>query len=267
MASAYQGEKHVFRPTVRVVLLSPASTASPAEYRAMTSHLANAQRLSKIVCTIGRASESEDMLARLINAGMNVARLNFSHGDHAWHRAVCERIHQLADGIAIMGDLQGPKLRIGSMQGDRTVALERGATFILTSRAVEGTAQIVSVDYPRLPLEVRPGDTLYLNDGLINLQVIEVQDRSDIVCQVLSGGPLSSRKGINAPRVQLSTRVPTAKDRQDIQLAVELGLDFLAVSFVSSPEDLQQVRHLVQESGADIPLISKIERWVSLENF
>ena len=225
------------------------------------------RRLSKIVCTIGGASASEDMLSRLIDAGMNVARLNFSHGDHAWHRMVCERLRRLSDHVAIMGDLQGPKLRIGRMQDDRSITLEGGATFTLTSRAVEGTAQMVSVDYPALPREVQPGDTLYLNDGLVALRVAAVQHDTNIVCEVITGGPLSSRKGINAPGVQLSAHVPTEKDRQDIRLAVELALDFLAVSFVSAPEDLHQVRAIVRQSGADIPLISKIERSIALDNF
>lgn len=224
-------------------------------------------RLSKIVCTIGRASESEEQLAQLIKAGMNVVRLNFSHGDPAWHRAVGARVRRLADGVAIMGDLQGPKLRIGRMHEDRTVVLERGASFVLTTEAVEGTAHGASIDYPALPREVRPRDMLYLNDGLIALQVQEIVDARDIVCEVLSGGPLSSRKGINAPRIQLSAHVPTKKDEHDIQLAVELGVDFLAVSFVAGPEDLHRVRALVRQAGADIPLISKIERWVALDVF
>jgi pyruvate kinase len=197
---------------------------------------------------------------------MDVARLNFSHGDQAWHRAVYERIRRLGDGVAIMGDLQGPKLRIGRMHKDRTVTLERSATFVLTSRPVEGTAQMVSVDYAPLPREVKAGDRLYLNDGLIALQVEEIRNETDIVCRVLTGGPLSSRKGINAPRVQLSTHVPTEKDLLDIRLAAELGFDFLAISFVSTPEDVQRVRHILHEFGADILLLSKIERWVALDN-
>ncbi len=225
------------------------------------------RRLSKIVCTIGRASESEDMLARLLDAGMDIARLNFSHGDHAWHRTVCERLRGLSDRVAIMGDVQGPKLRIGHMHGDNTVILERGARFVLTSRPVVGTAEMVSVDYAPLPQEVSTGDTLYLNDGLINLQVLEIRNDTEIVCEVQTGGPLSSRKGINVPQAQLSARVPTDKDRQDIQLAVEVEMDFLAVSFVSSPDDLQRVRDITAEFGAEIPLISKIERHVALDNF
>jgi len=196
-----------------------------------------------------------------------VARLNFSHGDHGWHRSVCERIRQLSDRVAIMGDIQGPKLRIGQMQDDRTVYLDPGATFVMTSRQVPGTVDIVSLDYAALPQEVQPGDALYLNDGLVALRVDEVVDGTDIVTQVLHGGPLTSRKGINAPRVQLSTHVPTEKDQRDIQLAVELGLDFLAVSFVTNAADLQRVRHLVHEAGGDIPLISKIERAAALDNF
>ena len=224
-------------------------------------------RRSKIVCTIGPVSESPEMLTQLIDAGMEVARLNFSHGDHAWHRVVCERIRQLSDRVAILGDIQGPKLRIGRMQDDRTVMLDRNATFVLTSRPVEGSADIVSLDYTALPHEVRPGDRLYLNDGLIALEVLKVRDGTDIICRVLSGGPLSSRKGINAPCTNLSAQIPTEKDRQDIQLAVELELDFLAVSFVNTAADLQRVRAVVHEAGTDIPLISKIERATALANF
>jgi pyruvate kinase len=166
-----------------------------------------------------------------------------------------------------MADLQGPKLRIGSMQDDQVVTLEKGATFILTSRPVVGTTEIVSLDYPALPQEVEAGDTLYLNDGLIELQVCEVRDGTDIVCCVVTGGPLSSRKGLHAPRTSLSLRIPTPKDQQDIQAAVELGVDFLAVSFVTAAEDLQQVRAVVHQAGGDIPLISKIERAMALERF
>lgn len=226
-----------------------------------------ARRLSKIVCTIGRASESEEMLARLIDTGMDIARLNFSHGDHDWHRTVCERIRRLSAHVAIMGDVQGPKLRIGQMQDDQTVILERGARFVLTSRPVIGTSKRVSVDYHPLPREVTAGDTLYLNDGLISLYVVEIVDETDIVCEVQNGGPLSSRKGINAPQVKLSMRVPTEKDRRDIRLAADIGMDFLAVSFVSSADDLACVREVIQGYGADIPLISKIERHVALEHF
>lgn len=224
-------------------------------------------RQSKIVCTIGKVTDSEERLAQLIDAGMNVARLNFSHGEHCWHRMVCERIRRLSDQVAIMGDIQGPKLRIGHMQENRTVFLEPGATFVMTSRPVEGNASIVSLDYATLPQEVNPGDTLYLNDGLIALQVEEVVDGTDIVTRVLTGGPLSSRKGINAPRTPLSAQVPTAKDQRDIELAVKLGFDFLAVSFVTSAVDLQRVRDVMQEAGGDLPLVSKIERATALDNF
>lgn len=224
-------------------------------------------RHAKIVCTIGPASDSEPVLAQLIEAGMNVARLNFSHGEAGWHRTVYERIRRLSDQVAVMADLQGPKLRIGTMQDDQVVTLEKGATFILTSRPVAGTTEIVSLDYPALPQEVEAGDTLYLNDGLIELQVCAVRDGTDIVCCVVTGGPLSSRKGLHAPRASLSLRIPTPKDQQDIQAAVELGVDFLAVSFVTAAEDLQQVRAVVHQAGGDIPLISKIERAMALERF
>ena len=240
-----------------------------SQVRALVRRLVRrqAQRQAKIVCTIGPASDSQDNLSRLIDAGMDVARLNFSHGDWDWHRVVCERIRRLADYVAIMADLQGPKLRIGYMQNDTVVPLQRGATFTLTSRPVAGSENIVSLDYPDLPRDVAAGDTLYLDDGLIELRVTEVRDDTDIVCQVLTGGRLSSRKGIHAPRAILGMQVPTAKDRQDIELAVELDVDFLAVSFVAEAEDVRQVRAAVQQAGAEMPLISKIEREIALENF
>ena len=240
-----------------------------SQVRALVRRLVRrqAQRQAKIVCTIGPASDSQDNLSRLIDAGMDVARLNFSHGDWDWHRVVCERIRRLADHVAIMADLQGPKLRIGYMQNDTVVPLQRGATFMLTSRPVAGSENIVSLDYPDLPRDVAAGDTLYLDDGLIELRVAEVRDNTDIVCQVLTGGRLSSRKGIHAPRAILGMQVPTAKDRQDIELAVELDVDFLAVSFVAEAEDVRQVRAAVQQAGAEMPLISKIEREIALENF
>lgn len=243
--------------------------SAAAQVRALVRRLVRrqAQRQAKIVCTIGPASDSQDNLWRLIDAGMDVARLNFSHGDWDWHRLVCERIRRLADHVAIMADLQGPKLRIGHMQNDTVVPLQRGAAFTLTSRPVAGSENIVSLDYPDLPRDVAAGDTLYLDDGLIELRVTEVRDATDIVCQVLTGGRLSSRKGIHAPRAILGMQVPTAKDRQDIELAAELDVDFLAVSFVAEAEDVRQVRAAVQQAGAEMPLISKIEREIALENF
>jgi len=224
-------------------------------------------RRSKIVCTIGLATDSEERLAQLLDAGMDVARLNFSHGEHAWHRMVCERLRRLSDQVAIMGDIQGPKIRIGRMRDDRTVFLDPGATFVLTSRPLEGDGSIVSLDYPSLPKEVQPGHALYLNDGLVALQVEEVVEGTDIVTRVLHGGPLTSRKGINAPRVQLSATVPTDKDRRDIELAVALELDFLAVSFVTGAADLERVRSVMHETGGNIPLISKIERAAAIDNY
>ena len=224
-------------------------------------------RRSKIVCTIGLATDSEERLAQLLDAGMDVARLNFSHGEHDWHRMVCERLRRLSSQVAIMGDIQGPKIRIGRMQDDRTVFLDPGAMFVLTSRPVEGDASIVSLDYPSLPQEVKPGHALYLNDGLVALQVEDVANGTDIVTRVLHGGPLTSRKGINAPRVHLSASVPTEKDHRDIELAVALDLDFLAVSFVTGAADLERVRGVVRDAGGDIPLISKIERASAIDNY
>ena len=243
--------------------------AAASQVRGLVRRLARqqAQRQAKIVCTIGPASDSEENLWRLIDAGMDVARLNFSHGDWDWHRSVCERIRRLAEHVAIMADLQGPKLRIGYMENDAVVPLRRGAAFTLTSRPVSGSENIASLDYPDLPRDVSAGDTLYLDDGLIELRVLEVRDDTDIRCEVLTGGRLSSRKGIHAPRAILGMHVPTAKDRRDIELAVELDVDFLAVSFVAQAEDVRQVRAAVKQARGEMPIISKIEREIALENF
>ena len=215
--------------------------AAASQVRGLVRRLARqqAQRQAKIVCTIGPASDSEENLWRLIDAGMDVARLNFSHGDWDWHRSVCERIRRLAEHVAIMADLQGPKLRIGYMENDAVVPLRRGAAFTLTSRPVSGSENIVSLDYPDLPRDVSAGDTLYLDDGLIELRVLEVRDDTDIRC----------------------------KDRQDIELAVELDVDFLAVSFVAQAEDVRQVRAAVKQARGEMPIISKVEREIALENF
>ncbi len=217
---------------------------------------------TRIVCTLGPATDSDDMVRGMIRNGMDVARLNFSHGDHPTHAARIERVWRIAKEeqavVAILGDLQGPKLRVGQIAGG-PLQLKTGATFTLTARRVPGDAAVVSVDFSGLPGLVHPGDRILLNDGLIELRASSV-DQADIVTQVISGGELSSHKGINLPGVPLQISALTDKDRTDLQFAVEQGVDFIALSFVRRAQDVMELKRLMAGRGAAIPVIAKIEK-------
>ena len=219
-------------------------------------------RNTKIVCTIGPATKSEKMINSLINAGMNVARLNFSHGNYNDHNKVIEIIRklstQLDKPVAILQDLQGPKLRIGKFK-DGSVHLTRGETFTISANGVAGDEKQVSTSYKQLPRDVRPGDKILLDDGLIQLHVKQIQ-RNQIVCKIIEGGELSDNKGINLPGVSISQPSFTEKDRQDLQFGIEQGVDFVALSFVRSPADIQQVKEIIAQNGKDILVIAKLEK-------
>ncbi|MHA1785321.1 MAG: pyruvate kinase [Candidatus Helarchaeota archaeon] len=246
---------------------------------------------SKIVATIGPASNSEEMLTKLIKEGVDVIRLNFSHGTHEQHHEVIKRIRSISDTIAILGDIQGPKIRTGSMDEKYpVVVLQHGQKFTITNRDVIGNAEITSTTYKNLPNEVDEGDMLFINDGIIALKVLKVKTvsekssskqaktkkskakkvkktgKTDIICEVLAGGNLSSRKGINIPG-EISQRVPTEKDIRDLKFMVKNNLDFVAASFVSSPEDVLNVRKVLEDEGKVIPIISKIERPQAIRQF
>jgi pyruvate kinase len=227
-------------------------------------------RRTKIVCTIGPATDSEEALARLISAGMNVARLNFSHGDHDYHRMVIRRIKQVRRAmnkpVAILQDLQGPKIRVGLIGGGTGfVTLMPGQEFILTTDDVPGTAQRVSVSLKTMPEEVKPDDRILLADGNIELAV-ETITASDIHCRVVVGGPLSSHKGINLPASEVRVASLTEKDRQDIPVGLQEGVDAIALSFVRGASDIVGARRAIQENGGDVPLIAKIEKKQAVEN-
>jgi pyruvate kinase len=221
---------------------------------------------TKIVCTIGPASRSPDVLASLLDAGMDVARLNFSHGTHAEHAAVIAALRGLAERagrpIAILQDLAGIKLRIGEIAAG-PVTLAAGAAFTLTSRFVPGDAHEVSLSYPDLPKSVRPGDALLLCDGDIELSVFESTD-TDIRCRVVSGGPLSSHKGINLPTRSIAAPGLTAKDRDDLAFGAAHGVDYVALSFVRSAADVREARAVLATHGVATPLIAKIEKHEAL---
>ncbi len=227
-------------------------------------------RRTKIVCTIGPATDSEEMLVRLINAGMNVARVNFSHGTHDNHREVIRRIKQVRRGlnrpVAILQDLQGPKIRVGLIGGGSGfVTLLSGQMFTLTTEEVPGNEHLVSVSLKNLPHEVQPGHCILLADGNIELRVESVHD-PEVRCRVVVGGPLSSHKGMNLPSAEIRVSSLTEKDRRDIPVGLEEGVDAIALSFVRGAADVVGARRAIQDSGGDIPIIAKIEKRQAVDN-
>ncbi len=224
---------------------------------------------TKIVATLGPASQSADVLRRMIMAGLDVVRLNFSHGDYEAHAAVIRSVRQLSDelnvSIAILGDLRGPRIRVGEIEGG-TVTLEAGATVVLTPESVIGTAQRVSISFPGLAGDLKPGDCLLVDDGDVELQVEKLDADGAIHCRVEEGGTLSSRRGINLPGIRVSLPSVTDKDEQDVAFAVEQKIDFLALSFVQSAADVRGLKQRLAALGADIPVIAKIEKKGALDD-
>src|SRR6516164_86654 len=196
---------------------------------------------TKIVATIGPASESPKMLERLIRAGLNVARLNFSHGDFTGHAERISRIRAAAKAtgrrVAIMADLPGPKMRVGKIEPE-PIELHAGDSFTLTSREIDGSGQLVSTSFARLPTVVKPHDRLFLNDALIQLDVVRV-DGKDVLCKVAVGGELRSRKGLNLPGINLGVSAFTDHDRACLEFALKHGVDALSQSFVETAADIE----------------------------
>jgi pyruvate kinase len=221
---------------------------------------------TKIVCTIGPATASEERLRELLQAGMDVVRLNFSHGTQADHQQVIERVRRLADQfglpIAILQDLAGPKVRIGTFT-DGTVTLNTGAPFTLTTRAIAGTSEAVSVSYAYLPQEVKPGDILLLADGAVTLTVEHVT-AEDIACRITDGGSLSAHKGVNCPSGLFRLPILSEKDKRDVQFGIEQGVDYIGLSFVRTAEDVRIAKAEIASRGAAIPVIAKIETQAAL---
>ena len=223
---------------------------------------------TRIVATIGPASQDPATLRAMVHAGLNVARLNFSHGSEAEHSELIRTIRTVAAEtgrrIAIMGDLPGPKMRIGDLR-EEPVELLRDDTITLTTRDVVGGAELVSVSFPSLPVAVRPGDRLFINDGFILLKVQEVQG-DDVICSVRVGGELRSRKGLNLPGIDLGISAFTEQDHQWVRFAAEHGVDALSQSFVASPADIAAVRAATEALDYHPFLIAKIERLDALEH-
>ena len=227
-------------------------------------------RRTKIICTIGPVVHSPAALEQLLASGMDVARLNFSHGTHAehaqaieWLRAASERAGK---AVAIIGDLQGPKIRTGNNRNAEPIELKSGQRLIITTDPVEGTAERISTTYPHFAEDVHPGDRILLDDGQLELQVLSTDGVRQVVTEVVLGGTLGSHKGINMPGVNLRAEAITAKDREDLEFALQAGVDYVALSFVRRPEDVVQARQLMERAGYAVPLIAKIEKPEALAN-
>jgi pyruvate kinase len=226
-------------------------------------------RHSKIVCTIGPASGSRRMIEKLLQAGMDVARLNFSHGTHEAHSATIALLRAAAlkqrRTISILADLQGPKIRTGALAGGQPVYLIAGQQFVITTARILGDSTRVNTTFTPLPKEVHKGNRILLSDGLIELRVMQVRGR-EVICKVINGGALGENKGINLPGVQLRVPALTPKDKEDLIFALENDADYIAVSFVRRQEDVLQAKALIRKAGKDTPVIAKLEKPEAIEN-
>lgn len=219
-------------------------------------------RKVKIVCTLGPATNSYEKILAVAKAGMDVARFNFSHGSYEDHQKRFDWVRQasaeIKKPIAILQDLQGPKIRVRKFEKDQ-IELTQGQRFTLTIREVLGNEKEASVSYPTFNKDVKPHDTILLDDGNLTLKVIEVQD-TDVHCEVVYGGILKNNKGVNLPGSILSVESLTDKDREDLSFGLKLGVDYVALSFVQKPEDIKLIKELIYYHGKDTPVIAKIEK-------
>lgn len=223
---------------------------------------------TKIVCTIGPATESEGILEKLLKEGMNVMRLNWSHGDFKEHEArvlnlrkACEKTGLRA---AVLQDLAGPKIRIGDFTTE-SIVLKEGENFTLTTDSVEGDEKRVHINYPHLPKEVAPGHMIFLHDGKKKLEVLEIKG-NDVVCKVIVGGEIKGRRGVNLPDSDISASSLTEKDKKDLDFAFQYDVDFVALSFVRKSEDIDELREILNSKGSKAKIIAKIETPQAVKN-
>lgn len=219
-------------------------------------------RRTKIVCTLGPAVASADKIRELVGAGMNVARLNFSHGEHADHQQNYEWVRQAAEesgsSVGVLADLQGPKIRLGRFAEEKTY-WETGEEVRITVDDVSGTHDRVSTTYKQLARDARPGDRLLIDDGKVGL-VCKAIDGNDVVCEVVEGGPVSNNKGVSLPGMNISVPALSEKDIADLRFALTMGADVIALSFVRSPADVELVHEIMDEVGRRVPVIAKLEK-------
>src|SRR4051794_19984404 len=226
-------------------------------------------RRTKIVCTIGPSTSSPEMIARLIAAGVDVARLNFSHGTHDEHaqriRLLREAAIQTDRPLGILQDLQGPKIRTGKLKDGLPVQLRAGDRFDITTHTIEGTAARVSTTYTALPRDVEPGDRILLSDGLIELRVIDFTD-DEVHTTVVFGGELREHQGINLPGVKVSAPAMSEKDIADLAFGLAQGVDYVAISFVRRAADIHDIKGRIKAAGKNTPVIAKIEKPEALDD-
>ena len=225
---------------------------------------------TKIVCTLGPASRDENVIRNMLEAGMNVARLNFSHGTHEDHRAAIETFRKVRDSLdipaAVLLDTKGPEIRLGDFENGSEV-ISVGDRFVLTTEKCMGTAQRAWMTYRNLPMQVGSGTKILIDDGRVKLNVMETTE-TDVICQVTAGGKISNRKGVNIPNKSLDLEYISEADRQDILFGIEMDVDYIAASFVRSADDVRQLRALLNENGGEqIRIISKIENMEGINNF
>lgn len=226
---------------------------------------------TKIVCTMGPATSTVEMMKTLMRNGMDICRLNFSHGTHEAHKAMIDKIKQareeVAMPIAILLDTKGPEIRTCLLENDEKVFLEKGEQFTLTTRELVGNKSIVQITYDQLPQDLEPGNTVLIDDGLIELTVKEIKDGTDIICEIMNGGYLSNRKGVNVPNVKINLPGITEKDKEDIIFGIEQGIDFIAASFVRNAAAIRDIKEILKAHNAEhIQIISKIENAEGIEN-
>lgn len=222
---------------------------------------------TKIVATIGPASNSKEMLRALLKEGVDVFRLNFSHGKHEDHQKVVDTVRELNEelgcSVALLLDLQGPKIRVQEVQPD--IVLERGQEFVITTRQLIGNSEIASTSYQELPRDVNKGDSILIDDGKIELRVKEVRD-VDVVTEVIYGGPLKSRKGINLPNTKVSAPSLTEKDLEDLKFGLKNQVEWIALSFVRKAQDIKILRGIIEENKSSSRIVAKIEKPEALSN-
>jgi pyruvate kinase len=226
-------------------------------------------RRVKIVCTMGPATASSERMLGLVEAGMDVARLNFSHGSHEDHQKVYDLVRSAASeagrAVAVLGDLQGPKIRLGKF-ANGPHEWRTGDLVTITSEDILGTPDRVSCTYTKLPEEVKVGDRLLIDDGKVAVEVSAVEGGTDIRCLVVEGGPVSNNKGVSLPNVAVSVPAMSDKDEADLRFALRLGVDLIALSFVRSPDDIKLVKEIMTEEGRTVPVIAKVEKPEAVEH-
>jgi len=221
---------------------------------------------SKIICTLGPSCHTPEQIRRLADIGMDCTRINFSHGSAEDKKKLFDNVRKADDRLAILCDIQGPKIRIGNVESPG-VHLKQDETIIVTTDQIEGNKDRVSISYEKLPEEANIGDLIYINDGLVCLKVKEI-DQNNLTCDIVTGGFISTKKGVNLPSTKISLTVPTEKDVEDLKIIAKLDPEYIAVSFVNDERDILTIRQILADAGnSHIKIIAKIERPFALENF